>query len=66
MSTKDTEDKVWVHLKLARQDRERLQGLLRAEGRTMQSFFNDFVEDVIEHPSKLQESDYGKRVAVQP
>jgi hypothetical protein len=51
----DTMDRVTVHLKADRHVRDRLLGSLRAEGITMQDFFENFMQMLITQPERFKE-----------
>lgn len=48
-------DRVTVHLKTDRPTRDRVLGSLRSRGITMQDFFNDLMQALIENPDRIHE-----------
>lgn len=55
MSAIDTMDRVTIHLKTDRPVRDRLLGTLRMRGITMQDFFDDLMQTLVERPERIQE-----------
>lgn len=51
----DTMDRVTIHLKTERPVRDRLLGTLRMRGITMQDFFDDLMQTLVEQPERIQE-----------
>jgi hypothetical protein len=55
MPATDTMDRVTIHLKTDRPVRDRLLGTLRMRGITMQDFFDDLMQTLVERPERIQE-----------
>ena len=55
MPATDTMDRVTIHLKTDRPVRDRLLGTLRMRGITMQDFFDDLMQTLVEKPERIQE-----------
>jgi hypothetical protein len=51
----ETMDRVTIHLKTNRPVRDRLLGTLRMRGITMQDFFDDLMQTLVERPERIQE-----------
>ena len=47
-------DRVTIHLKMERHVRDRLLGAIRAEGITMQDFFEQLMQTLVTEPGRVQ------------
>ena len=48
-------DRVVIHLKTDRHVRDRLLGALRADGTTMQEFFEQLMQTLVTQPARIKE-----------
>jgi hypothetical protein len=55
MSDAATIDRVTLHLKADRHVRDRVLGSLRADGITMQDFFENFMQMLVTQPDRFKE-----------
>lgn len=55
MPAMTTTERVTLHLKTERRVRDRLLGSLRADGITMQEFFDDLMQILVNQPGRIDE-----------